>query len=328
MTDEASDPPTTDRALERPGCLGSLVQLPFSPARWTAAARASTFSILLPVWLLAILLSITAAGIVTVRSIEQLRVQFSAYDQHFDPLVISGGRISVEGKRVIALEAQDMLFIIDPGQTRSQSSLPPTYAVIRQSQVIVGSPLLPKPMSVPLRSILQTFAPGLRGQRMVIDSKHLVAGLAQKKGSWGPRFALTYGLVCLLVDLISCPLYALIAGVLVYTIWGEKRGLSTEGCYRVALAATAPTLLLNFVYRIVTLRPELTEIPAYAFWPILLIILTRVFLPAGEPRRAELNPGEAAVGTTEPREAVDTESAGDRLESAEDTDSGSPQADG
>lgn len=215
-----------------------LVALPFLPSLWRRCADSGVGWIVVQLTLL-VLLTDTLLAFRVGDAVESfVRDAADYYEQNGDPVVWQDGAFHLDGDRTLFFSEDGTTILIDPEYTIDESEIETDrYVVLRSDRVIVDQPGQYRELSA------EDIGEMIGTETVRMDAawvRNVVAGLA------GTIVAVSYAGSVSLVDLISCFLYALIAGGLIRLFRGQWIGLDYGACFRIALGASALTVVLDF----------------------------------------------------------------------------------
>ncbi len=241
MSETFTPPPQHGATDSPPSFLVRVFLMPFSPALWRSAPATSAWKIVGALALLSILVGL---GLGLSRSYgfkDWMIEQTDLFDEQFDPIVYEDGRLRVEGDRIIHFSENDMTILVDPAETVPMEEFTSSqYVILREREMIQKQQLRPA-QTVPLTELEPIIGAG----PIIVDSEHLSAWVER----WGGTIQfLTVALVVtvgLIVNLITCLVYSAIAGAIILPVRGRAWGLGYGACFKVALAASAATLVMH-----------------------------------------------------------------------------------
>lgn len=226
--------------MSAPGFLVRLTQLPFNPRLWSEARGWTVGEVLVPLLVLSL---VTELGVATYRWFDmrkEARAAADRYDAQFDPVVIEGSVVRVEGTRLPRWSDGQSLVLVDPEETVGDAELEgKKFAVLRRSSLLDnGSGFRRETKVNDLMSVLDV--PTLR-----------IDGAALR--GWVDRWevAALWALLGLtfvfgpLADALVLPLFALAGGAFLGMLKGKALGLTSAHTFRIALATLAVRPVLS-----------------------------------------------------------------------------------
>lgn len=237
--------------------------LPFSPGAWRDAASGR----LGPLIAALLVLSLAATALLgAVRGVDARRWLLDAgreYDARFDPVVVEGGRVRVEGERLPRWTESRSTILVDPEGTVSLEDLEtPEYIVVRRDEVIRHQAF--RDQSFPVAELMKVMG----RDRLVVDGASIRA-FGERWGGWiGLGVALAIALFGLAGTAVGCAVYGLASGALLFLL----RRAAFEGRFE---AAARVGLALSSIPVVVSLALDLLGVPlpcclTTVAWPLLL----------------------------------------------------------
>lgn len=246
-----------------PGFFARLGLLPFRPDLWSRAAGWRLRDVLLPLVALALLAFCALGTLRAVQTSAEISGWIRRYDSSHPAVTLSGGRVSVDGNRVIRWEQEGKTtLLVDPLETVDTDSITtPEYLVVRETRILRKRPFTGT--EVTELADLQSLLP----DPLRIDG----ASLRSFHSRWG--LVLGAALVALLMvfmvvrDGIGLVVFAPIAAVIASKLIGNGR-LGFSRCLNVAVAAYTPLLVLHLVLNVFGSGPGACT--GLWLWPVLL----------------------------------------------------------
>jgi hypothetical protein len=211
--------------------------MPFVPSLWTRAAGWRFADVAVPLALLCLLLG---AALTAYRSLDvrgDLRRMAHGYDEAHPAVIVSGGRVRVEGDAVIQWVDGESTFLVDPRETIPLERITtPEYLVVRETKILRKQGFRTQVTDV-------ADVQGLFGDPLRFDS----ASLKAFEAKWGGWIQLGLGAMMLVFmvigDLLGLAYVAAAAG-LALVLRGKTEGLAYAACFRAALAPYGLVLVL------------------------------------------------------------------------------------
>lgn len=257
-----------------PSFLERLVQLPFRPALWRASAHFPTASVVLPLLVL-VLAADTIIGFLRAGDARDAVYEAAQeYDETADPLVFEGGRFRLDGDRIFFRVFDDTTVLVDPEVTVPDSAIETgSYLIVRADSVTTET-----------RRVGAEQLTEMAGDEPFVIDGATLRELADAVVY--PGVLLGVAVVGTGFDLVMCLVYALVAGGILLLVRGQYLGLAFPECYRVALAASAATVVLELILVVSEVGEPVAGI---LLWPVLMFALGLVAL-AGAQRPDPLEP--------------------------------------
>ncbi|MDH3284076.1 MAG: DUF1189 domain-containing protein, partial [Acidobacteriota bacterium] len=244
-----SEPFTPQRGPfeSEPSFLARVFLMPFSPSLWRGAVGTGTFKIVAALAALSLLLGLALGVWFSIDFKVWMHEQAARYDEQLDPIVYEGGRLRVEGNRIVHIDEGDMTLLIDPaGTVPTEEVTTSQYVIVREYEMVQKGQFGPE-QTVPLSEL----EPLLGSGPVVIDGEHLSGFI----DDWGTTLqgltVVVIVIITLLVDLVTCLIYAAFAASIILPVRGRASGLGYAACFRVALAASAATLVMNLALHVI-----------------------------------------------------------------------------
>ena len=257
--------------------LASAAKLPFSPRLWRQSALAPTRSVVVPIIAIAVLASLIDSWWFSRAAHTALDTAVAHYAANADPLVLDHGEFSLAGSRALLVTQNATTVLIDPAETVPTGDVLTQQAIIvRQDRIIVRQGQ--KVDEITAEDLSQLLGP----ERIVFDAEYVRSRVA---GSFLPMIVGLYGTVALLGTVVSCILYAALSGSMLVATVGRRSSLAFPEAFRVALAASSITIVLDLVLRLwLAIDPS----PGVLVWNVAIVCACVVALsqpdtPATEP---------------------------------------------
>ena len=227
--------------------------LPVKPAYWLHAAVRTIGSVLVPLLILAFVTNL-ALGIYRGIEFRAFLIEGAeAWDRSYDPVVFENGRVRVLGDRIVRFQDGSRTLLVDPAETVSLRSIrTPEFIVVRSTEIVRKSAFRPVER-VPLTKLEEMLGAG----PIVFDTAHLQQYVARYVIWVQIALALLFAFLVPVFDLIGCLLYALPAAGLVLLLKGRASGLTFGSAFRVCLAASSATLVIDLFLSLVGASPPM-----------------------------------------------------------------------
>lgn len=235
--------------------------MPFLPPLWSRAAGWRFLEVALPVVLLGFLLAGALSFYRSLGVAGDLRQMADAYDAAYPAVVVAGGKVRVEGDRVIQWVDGRSTFLIDPRETVPLESIKTAeYLVVRETKII-------RKQSYRTQITEVADVQALFGDPLRFDS----ASLRAFERKWGSVIQLGLGagmaFFMMVGDLLGLAYVAAAAGMAL-VLRGKAAGLGFGACFRAALAPYGLTLVLSTAANLAGL--SIGFCVGVWLWPLLL----------------------------------------------------------
>lgn len=215
-----------------------------SPGLWAEARGWTVWSVLLPILVVQFVLE---GGLAIYRGLDMRKeglAMAATYDAKFDPIIVEGGKLRVDGPRTPRWDEGDTTFLVDPEEKVPLELLKGRRSIVFHRTTIIDSG---RPSPVSIGELTKTFGIG----DFRVDS----ASLKRFFEEWTGRIVLAMFLLVTFFGVvglaITAPLGALLASLILEPLRGKELGLSRPQCFLVALAALSirppVELLLNLL---------------------------------------------------------------------------------
>jgi len=222
--------------------LTRLIQLPFVPRLWSAAAHWGTGAVILPLVVLTTLLGGTLAAYRSFGLRSDMAQWATAYDAGYPAVILENGEARVEGGGVIQVDLEGSTLLVDPEETVPLGEIDrPEYVVVRKREIIQHRRFNTE------RTRISDLEPLLGKGPTRIDG----AAIRRFDARWGLALQVGVGVLMigflLITQLGGVALYSLIGGGLALLFRGRSLGLGFGACYRVALAVSSLTIVVDIL---------------------------------------------------------------------------------
>lgn len=238
--------------------------LPFHPGAWRDTAAAGWMSVVTSLVLVAFALATPITVWRTGWMLSEFRDAAGAYDASFDPVVIDGGVVRVDGPRLPRAVDERRTFVVDPDETVAEASITtPEYVIVRRDVIIRQRAFGPAQVTR-VADVVEMF--GLE-EPVIVDSAHLRALV----DTWGLAITVGFAAVMLpfivVVDVLAALFHGAIGGFAAATVTGRPPGRV------IAVAATAAAATWLPHHGLVALGSSPGPCLGLFVWPTVLGIL-------------------------------------------------------
>ncbi|MBL8939157.1 MAG: hypothetical protein JNM69_31640 [Archangium sp.] len=198
------------------------------PASWEKARTWSTGAVLLP---MLVVQGVLQAGLGLYRGLdfetEALELA-RTWDSKWDPIIVEGGTVRVDGPRLPRWDGEGRTFLVDPDEKVPRELITGKALIVRRTVIIDTDRRDPTPVAQVMALIGE--------ERLRIDSASLEHFLVAWKGRLLAGMMLLLSLFGVIGLAITAPLGAFLANLLLMPFRGKEAGLTSDQGFRVALA--------------------------------------------------------------------------------------------
>jgi hypothetical protein len=270
--------------------------LSVKPTYWLHAAVRTIGAVLVSLLVLAFVTNL-ALGIYRGIEFRAFLIEGAeAWDRNYDPVVFENGRVRVLGDRIVRFQDGKQTFLVDPAETVSLRSIrTPKFFVVRSTE-IVRKDTLRGMQRISLSDMEEMLGSG----PIIFDTAHLQEYIGRYVIWIQIAVALLFAFLVPVFDLIGCLLYALPAAGLVLLLKGRAAGLTFGSAFRVCLAASSATLVIDLFLSLVGASP-----PAVLGAPLWIVLIFGFALAATFQLESQPATGNEAYDELPPPELGD-----------------------